>query len=136
MAALSLASLQAWGLGLGSSKVQSALGETLKAEIDVSSLSAEEAGSLKVRIANPDVYRASGVEFNSVLTSTQVQLLRRADGRPYLRITSDRAVQEPFVDLILELNWSSGRLTREYTLLFRRPDDQLDRKSTRLNSSH
>ena len=121
MAALSLASLQAWGLGLGSSKVQSALGETLKAEIDVSSLSAEEAGSLKVRIANPDVYRASGVEFNSVLTSTQVQLLRRADGRPYLRITSDRAVQEPFVDLILELNWSSGRLTREYTLLFDPP---------------
>ncbi len=121
MAALSLASLQAWGLGLGSSKVQSALGETLKAEIDVSSLSAEEASTLKVRIANPDVYRASGVEFNAVLTSTQVQLLRRADGRPYLRITSDRAVQEPFVDLILELNWASGRLTREYTLLFDPP---------------
>ncbi|HLO93408.1 MAG TPA: FimV/HubP family polar landmark protein [Burkholderiaceae bacterium] len=121
VAALSLASLQAWGLGLGSSKVQSALGETLKAEIDVSSLSADEAGSLKVRIATPDVYRASGVEFNSVLTSTQVQLLRRPDGRPYLRITSDRAVQEPFVDLILELNWSTGRLTREYTLLFDPP---------------
>ncbi len=121
MAALSLASLQAWGLGLGSSKVQSSLGETLKAEIDVSSMTAEEAGSLKVRIATPDVYRASGVEFNSVLTSTQVQLLRRPDGRPYLRITSDRAVQEPFVDLILELNWSTGRLTREYTLLFDPP---------------
>ena len=121
MAALSLASLQAWGLGLGSSKVQSSLGETLKAEIDVSSMTADEAGSLKVRIATPDVYRASGVEFNSVLTSTQVQLLRRPDGRPYLRITSDRAVQEPFVDLILELNWSNGRLTREYTLLFDPP---------------
>ena len=121
VAALSLASLQAWGLGLGSSKVQSALGETLKAEIDVSSMTAEEAGSLKVRIATPDVYRASGVEFNAVLTSTQVQLLRRPDGRPYLRITSDRAVQEPFVDLILELNWSTGRLTREYTLLFDPP---------------
>ncbi|MGM9515749.1 FimV/HubP family polar landmark protein [Roseateles sp. DB2] len=121
VAALSLASLQAWGLGLGSSKVQSALGETLKAEIDVSSMTADEAGSLKVRIATPDVYRASGVEFNAVLTSTQVQLLRRPDGRPYLRITSDRAVQEPFVDLILELNWSTGRLTREYTLLFDPP---------------
>ncbi len=121
MAALSLASLQAWGLGLGSSKVQSALGETLKAEIDVSSMTAEEASTLKVRIANPDVYRASGVEFNAVLTSTQVQLLRRADGRPYLHVTSDRAVQEPFVDLILELNWASGRLTREYTLLFDPP---------------
>ena len=121
MAALSLASLQAWGLGLGSSKVQSALGETLKAEIDVSSLTAEEASTLKVRIASTDVYRASGIEFNAVLTSAQVQLLRRPDGRPYLRITSERAVQEPFVDVILELNWSTGRLTREYTLLFDPP---------------
>ena len=38
-----------------------------------------------------------------------------------LRVSSDRAVQEPFVDVILELTWSSGRLVREYTLLFDPP---------------
>ena len=121
VAALGLASTAAFGLGLGRLSVQSALGETLKAEIDVSSLTPEEAGTLKVRIAPPESYRATGVEYNAVLTSTQVQLVRRNDGRQVLRISSERAIQEPFVDVILELSWASGRLVREYTLLFDPP---------------
>lgn len=111
----------AWALGLGRLQVQSALGETLRAEIDVTSLSPEEASNLKVRVAAPDTYRTAGVEYNAVLPGTQVELRRRADGRPYLRLTSDRGVQEPFVDVILEMNWPTGRLVREYTLLFDPP---------------
>lgn len=117
---LAVSSNSACAVGLGRLSVQSALGETLRAEIDVTSLSAEEAGSLKVRIAPPDSYRATGVEYNSVLTSTQVQVVRK-DGRTFLRVSSDRAVQEPFVDVILELTWANGRLVREYTLLFDPP---------------
>ncbi|MET0520195.1 MAG: hypothetical protein ABW005_15340, partial [Burkholderiaceae bacterium] len=96
-AAVSLTTVSggAWGLGLGRLAVQSALGETLKAEIDVTSLSAEEAGTLKVRIAPPETYRSSGVEYNAVLSGAQVQVLRNG-GRTVLRVSSDRAVQEPF----------------------------------------
>ena len=108
----------AWALGLGRLSVQSALGEKLQAEIDVTSLTPEEASSLRVRIAAPEAYRAAGVDYNAVLPGTQATLQRRTDGRPYLRLTSDRVVQEPFVDVILEINWSSGRLVREYTMLF------------------
>ena len=111
----------AWSLSLGRLSVQSSLGETLRAEIDVTSLTPEEASNLRVRVAPPDAYRIAGVDYNPVLPSTAVALQRRADGTPFLRITSDRAVQEPFVDVILELSWSSGRLLREYTLLFDPP---------------
>lgn len=111
----------AWPLGLGRLSVQSALGESLRAEIDISSLTPEEASNLKVRVASPETYRAAGVDYNSVLPSTNIVLERRADGRPFLRLISDRPVQEPFVDVILELSWSSGRLVREYTLLFDPP---------------
>ncbi|WP_397533678.1 FimV/HubP family polar landmark protein [Roseateles sp.] len=121
VATLSVASTAAWGLGLGRLSVQSALGETLSAEIDIAAITPEEAGTLRVRVAPPEAYRATGVEYNPVLTNTQVQLARRADGRPYLRIASDRAVQEPFVDVILEISWAGGRLVREYTLLFDPP---------------
>jgi len=122
VAVLSLAASSSWGLGLGRLNVQSALGENLRAEIDIASLSPEEEGSLKVRVAPPDSYRSSGIDYNQVLTTAQVQLSRRANGQPYLRISSDRAVQEPFVDVILEINWSNGRLVREYTLLFDPPN--------------
>ncbi len=120
-AALCLAAPAAWSLGLGRLQVQSALGESLRAEIDVTSLTPDEAANLRVRIAQPDAYRAAGVEYNSVLPNADVSLQRRPDGRPYLRITSDRGVQEPFVDLILEMNWATGRLVREYTMLFDPP---------------
>jgi pilus assembly protein FimV len=120
-AALIMAAPAAWSLGLGRVQVQSALGEVLRAEIDVTSMTPEEASNLRVRVAPPESYKAAGVDYNAVLPGTQVELLRRADGRPYLKLTSDRGVQEPFVDVILELNWSTGRLVREYTMLFDPP---------------
>jgi len=119
-AALLVATGGAQALGLGRLNVQSALGETMRAEIDVTSLTSEEAATLKVRVAPPDAYRTSGVDYNPVLTSAQVLVVRR-DGRTLLRVSSDRAVQEPFVDVILELTWSTGKLVREYTLLFDPP---------------
>jgi pilus assembly protein FimV len=123
-AAMLFCALNASGLGLGRLSVQSGLGETLKAEIEVTSLTPEESSNLKVRVAPPESYRAAGVDYNAVLPATQVAVQRRADGRTFLRITSNRAVQEPFVDVILELNWSTGRLVREYTLLFDPPSNR------------
>lgn len=120
-AALLLCTLEASALGLGRLSVQSSLGETLRAEIDVTSLTAEEASTLRVRVAPPESYRSAGVDYNAVLPTTQTVIERRPDGRAFLRITSERPVQEPFVDVILELTWSTGRLVREYTLLLDPP---------------
>lgn len=119
--ALGAAPLAAQALGVGRLNVQSALGEGMRAEIDLTSLTPEEAATLQVRIASPEAYRAAGVDYNAVLTGTHASVVRRADGRPVLRVTSDRAVQEPFVEVILELSWASGRLVREFTLLFDPP---------------
>lgn len=121
LVALGAAPLAAQALGVGRLNVQSALGEGMRAEIELTSLTPEEASTLQVRIASPEAYRAAGVDYNAVLAATQASVARRADGRPYLRVSSDRAVQEPFVEVILELNWASGRLVREFTLLFDPP---------------
>ena len=121
LSALSSAAPLAQALGVGRLNVQSALGEGMRAEIDITSLTPDEAASLAVRIASPDTYRAAGVDYNAVLAGTQATVVRRADGRAVLRISSDRAVQEPFIELILELNSASGRLVREFTLLFDPP---------------
>jgi pilus assembly protein FimV len=121
LAAAALCSSQALALGLGRLNVQSALGETLRADIEVTSITPEEASSLKLRIASPDAYRAAGVDYNPVLPSTRVELLPRANGRAVLRVSSERAVLEPFVDVIVEATWASGKLVREYTMLFDPP---------------
>ena len=109
-------------LGLGRITVQSALGEALRAEIDVPEISAEEATSLRVGVATPAAFKAAGLEYTAAVVGVQVNLQKRADGRSYLSLTSPRPVTEPFVDLILEASWSSGRVVRDYTMLFDPPN--------------
>jgi len=121
MAAFGVAPIDAQAVGLGRLNVQSALGEGMRAEIDITSLSPEEAATLQVRLAPPEAYRAAGVDYNAVLSGAQATVARRADGRAYVRVTSDRAVQEPFIEVIVELNSASGRMVREFTLLFDPP---------------
>ncbi len=120
-AALCLASPVVSALGLGRLNVQSSLGEVLRAEIDITSMTAEEQANLKIRVAPPESYRAANVDYNPVLPSTRASLEKRADGRLFVRLVSARGVQEPFVDVILEISWATGRLVREYTLLFDPP---------------
>ncbi len=117
----SLASLDAQALALGQVTVQSALGEPLRAEIDIAEITTDEAASLRVGVANADAFKAAGLEYTPAVIGMQVTLQKRPDGRSYLRLSSSRPVAEPFVDLVLEASWSSGRIMRDYTMLFDPP---------------
>lgn len=112
----------AWALALGRASVQSHLGEPLRAAIDVPSITPEEAASLQVQMASPETFRAASMGYHSMLQDVQVRLERREDGRFHLRLTSDRVVNEPFLDFVIEANWSGGRLVRGYTMLFDPPN--------------
>jgi len=112
----------AQALALGRMVVQSALGEPLRAEVEVLEITAEESSSLRVGLAAAGAFRAAGMDFNAALADLQVVLQRRPDGRAFLRLTGSRPVNEPFMDMILEANWASGRIVRDYTLLFDPPN--------------
>ncbi|WP_353506632.1 FimV/HubP family polar landmark protein [Variovorax flavidus] len=108
-------------MALGRLNVQSALGEPLRAEIEVTEITPAEADGLKINIASSDAFRAAGVPYNSALSDVKVGVQKRADGRYVVRLSSDRMVSEPFIDLLLEANWSSGRIVRDYTVLLDPP---------------
>ncbi len=108
-------------LSLGRVTVQSALGESLRAEIEVPDINAEEAASLKASLASPEAFRAAGLDYNAAMSGLQLSLQRRADGRFYIRLSSERAINEPFIDMIVEASWATGRVVRDYTLLFDPP---------------
>lgn len=120
-ALLALGGSNAQALSLGRITVQSALGEPLNAEIDIADINADEAASLKVQVALPASFKSAGLDYSPVLTGLRMVLQKRPDGRSYLRLSSDRLVQEPFVDLILDAGWQSGRVVRNYTMLFDPP---------------
>ncbi len=107
--------------GLGRLNVLSAMGQPLVAEIELVSVTKEELGSLSARIALPDTFRAANLQYNPSLTGARLNIERRPNGQHYLKLTSTRPVSEPFIDLLVELTWTAGRLSREYTALLDPP---------------
>ncbi len=116
-----MVSIDASAFTLGRLNVQSALGEPLRAEVEVSELTPAEATALKVNIASTEAFNAAGVPYNAALADVRVNLQRRADGRYVVRLTSNRMLSEPFIDLLLEANSNTGRIVRDYTVLLDPP---------------
>jgi pilus assembly protein FimV len=102
--------------GLGKLTVLSSLGQPLRAEIELTSVSNDEAAGLVAKLAAPEAFRQANIEFNPALLSLRFAVEQR-NGRQYIKISSSQPVNEPFVDMLLELSWNSGRLVREYTFL-------------------
>lgn len=119
--ALLLVHSGASALSLGRLSVQSSLGEPLRAEVDITSITPDEAASLRASLASPDAFRAAGVDFNAALAGAKVSLGKKPDGRSVIRISGDRSMSEPFVDMVLDFAWNGGKLQRSYTLLIDPP---------------
>lgn len=111
----------AYAAGLGKLSVQSALGQPLLAEIELLSISKEELAAVTARLASSDVFRQARVERASALNALQFSVEQRANGQPVVRITSAAPMVDPFLDMLLEINWSTGRIVREYTILLDPP---------------
>lgn len=109
--------------GLGRLTVLSALGQPLRAEVEISA-SREELSSVSARIATPAAFQQAGIEYSTALAGIRFSIGQRPDGQPFLSMLSERAFNEPFLDLLVELSWSSGRLLREYTFLLDPPEAQ------------
>lgn len=107
--------------GLGRLTVLSPLGHPLHAEIELVSVTKAQMSSLSARIAPPDAYQKANLQYSSALPGARVTIEKRPDGRPYLKITTSRPVTEPFIDLMIDLTWSAGRILREYTALLDPP---------------
>lgn len=114
-------SFDAQALALGAITVQSALGEPLRAEIEIPQISSDEAASFEAKLGTPQAFSLAGVEYSATLAGTRVSFHRRSDGQAYLRLSGNQPINEPFLGLVIEANWSSGSLVRDYAMLLDPP---------------
>ncbi|MBI3570638.1 MAG: hypothetical protein HY082_05990 [Gammaproteobacteria bacterium] len=108
-------------LGLGKLKVHSSLNQPLNAEIDFTSLTEAELKGLTVGLASRADFTAAGVERAVFLAQIKFSVNRNADGRYTLRFSTPTPIDEPFLHLLLQIDWPGGRLVREYTALIDPP---------------
>jgi len=110
-----------WALGLGDIHLESALNEPLRAEIDLVAATPEELAGLRATLAANDAFVRYGIDRPSFLSSLAFKVGKSKDKRDVLLVTSSQSISEPFVTFLVEVNWSRGRLMREYTLLLDPP---------------
>ena len=118
---LAFAALAVNAAGLGKLSVNSALGQPLSAEIELVSLQPGEFDAIIARVASPESYGESRIEYSPLLRQLRFSTERRANGTPILRILSNAPINEPFLDVLVEMSWPSGRLLREYPILLDPP---------------
>lgn len=117
-----------YAAGLGKLTVLSSLGQPLRAEIELTSVEPDELSSLVPRLASADAYREANIDLNPVLFSLRFATEQR-NGTPIIRVTSTQPINEPFVDMLLELGGGNGKLVREYTFLLDPPEMRSARAS-------
>ncbi len=111
----------AFALGLGPVNVKSRLNQPLVAEIPVVEGSANEANGLLVQLASPEDYDRVGLNRGRLTVPLTFVLTKDSRGQPVIRVTSEQAIREPVLDMLVEANWPKGRLLREYTMLLDPP---------------
>lgn len=118
---LFLVSPLALALGLGNAEVVSPLNAPLRATIPLTDTGGLEVGRLNASVADGDAYRAAGLTRTPLAASVDLAV-RRRQGRLVLELTTEGAVREPWVDLLLRFDWPGGRQLQEVTLLLDPPD--------------
>lgn len=115
-AAIAAMPLAANAAGLGKLTVFSALGQPLRAEVDLSA-TREELNTLSAQLASQEAFKQAGIDFTPSLAGVKFAVNRKPNGSAVLKISSSQPINDPFLDLLIELNWANGRLSREYTFL-------------------
>ena len=109
-------------LGLGEIQVNSFLNQPLKAEIEVISARAGEIDDLLVGLASRDAFTRAGLSRPNILSDLRFTVQKSEEGdAAVILVTTKAAIKEPFLNFLVEADWSKGRLLREFTILLDPP---------------
>jgi pilus assembly protein FimV len=111
----------AFALGLGDIRLLSPLNAPLEAEIDLVDVTPEEMSTVQAQLASRETFARYGLDWPAYLSGVQVKTLKTGDGREVIRLKSNDPISDPFVTLLVEVNWARGKLVREYTMLLDPP---------------
>jgi pilus assembly protein FimV len=121
MASVTALPLSALALGLGRLTVESGLGQPLSARVELTAAQKDELDTLSAKIADPSVYRDNNVQYPAAVSRARVSVEQGPNNQYYLKVSTIQAVNEPYLDLIVEVNWATGRVVRNYTFLLDPP---------------
>ncbi len=114
--------LNVFALGLGDIEINSFLNQPLKAEIVVISTRSGEIDDLLVGLASRDAFTRAGLSRPNYLSELRFLVQKNEEGdEAVILITTKSAIKEPFINFLIEADWSKGRLIKEFTVFLDPP---------------
>ncbi len=107
---------------LGHLNIHSALGEPLKADIELLSVSPQELSTLVAAIASEEAYAAQGLTRLAIFNNIKAEVTKKSDGLTLVTLSSVQPISDPYLGLLVQIDWATGRLQREYTVLLDPPE--------------
>lgn len=108
-------------LGLGEITLKSQFNQPLNAEIRLLKVRDLSKDEIFTALASREDFKRVGVDRLFFLSSFDFEVILRDPANPIIRVTSDKPITEPYLNFLVEVQWPSGRLLREYTLLLDLP---------------
>ncbi|GAA3954954.1 FimV/HubP family polar landmark protein [Allohahella marinimesophila] len=125
-AASSLSASIAQALGLGEVTVNSSLNQPLDAQIELVNTEGLQPSEIVTALASQEAFRRANIDRAFFLNDVRFKVEWKNTGNAVIRLTSSKPVREPYLNFLVEVNWPSGRLLREYALLIDPPTYSLD----------
>jgi pilus assembly protein FimV len=111
-----------FALGLGEIEVNSFLNQPLDAEIQVISARPGEIDDLLVSLASREAFTRAGLARTRNLSELRFAVKKNEEGdQAVILVTTKGSVKEPFLNFLIEADWSKGRVLREFTVLLDPP---------------
>lgn len=107
----------AGAVSLGEITMLSALNEPLQAEIRLSNTGDLDNSQILINFAEPEDFVEAGLERTFFHSDIQFTLKLDGKGNGVVVLASRKRLNEPFLDLLIEAKWPTGRMLRSYTAL-------------------
>ncbi|MBS0456390.1 MAG: hypothetical protein JSS44_03510 [Proteobacteria bacterium] len=120
--ACTLAAAQVGAVGLGGIEVKSKLNEPFVAEIPLNVDYSGQMSDMVVHMASPEVFERVGLKRpNDMSANLAFKVTRNARGEAVVLVTTPQKMTDPYVSFLLEVEWGSGKMVREYTAMLEPP---------------
>ena len=103
---------EAQALQLSQPVLQSQLGQPLKLEVQISDLNAQEAQDFQAVLADETVYQTAKINRANGLNNVTITLVKKGEDTYVLQMQGTEPLVSPYVDLLLEFRWATGRSFR------------------------
>ena len=113
--------LGARALGLGDVEVRSSLNQALKANIPLTGLQAQDLDGMNISLGTSEQFVRAGLDRPFFLSLLRFEVAEGPNGSAFIEVTTKEPISEPFLNFLIEVDWTRGRIVREYTVLLDPP---------------